>query len=63
MTRVKPAWTVGSAVVMASVLTVAGEIRQAGVTLTPEQMDWEPNPRVPGLGVARIIGSGKDPGS
>ena len=63
MTRVKTAWTICSAVMMASTLTVAGETQQAGVTLTPEQMNWEPNPRVPGLGVARIIGSGKDPGS
>jgi quercetin dioxygenase-like cupin family protein len=25
-------------------------------------MNWEPNPRVPELGVARIIGNGKEPG-
>jgi len=40
----------------------AAESPESGLTLTPEQMTWEPNPRVPGLGVARIIGSGKKPG-
>lgn len=30
--------------------------------MTPEQTNWEPNPRAPGLGVAKIIGSGKEPG-
>ncbi len=62
MTHVKTAWIVCSTVMMASTLTVAGDTPQAGVTLTPEQMKWEPNPRVPGLGVARIISSGKNPG-
>jgi hypothetical protein len=40
----------------------AGESREIGLTLTPEQINCEPNPRVPGLGVAKIIGSGKEPG-
>lgn len=40
----------------------AGESPKIGLTLTPEQMNWEPNPRVPGLGVAKIIGRGKEPG-
>jgi quercetin dioxygenase-like cupin family protein len=63
MVHAKTPWIVCSAVMMASTLTIAGETPQVGVTLTPEQMNWEPNPRVPGLGVARIIGSGKSPGS
>ncbi len=40
----------------------AGEPVEAGLTMTPEQMTWKPNPRVPGLGVAHIISSGKEPG-
>jgi len=38
------------------------EVPENAVTLTPEQMKWEDNPRVPGLGVARIISSGKKTG-
>jgi len=30
--------------------------------LTPGEMNWKDNPRVPGLGVARIISSGKKAG-
>jgi hypothetical protein len=33
-----------------------------GLTLTPEQMEWELNPRVLGLGMAKIIESGKEAG-
>ena len=33
------------------------------MTLTPDQMKWEPNPRVPGLGVARIISKGTEAGA
>jgi quercetin dioxygenase-like cupin family protein len=35
---------------------------RAGLTLTPDQLQWEANPRVPGLGVARIISKGIDAG-
>jgi len=34
----------------------------AGMTLTPDQLEWEANPRVPGLGVARIISKGTEAG-
>jgi len=37
----------------------AAESPQQGLTMTPDQMNWEPNPRVPELGVARIVSSGK----
>ena len=35
---------------------------EAGLTLTPDQLTWEPNPRVAGLGVARIISNGTEAG-
>jgi quercetin dioxygenase-like cupin family protein len=35
---------------------------EAGMTMTPDQLTWEPNPRVPGLGVARIISKGTEAG-
>ena len=45
-----------------SLCIAAEDSNEVAVTLTPEQMNWQPNPRVPGLGVARIISSGKKPG-
>lgn len=41
---------------------MAAETAQAGLTMTPEQLTWKPNPRVPGLSVAHIISKGTDPG-
>jgi len=38
------------------------EVPENAITLTPEQMNWEDNPRAPGLGMARIISSGKKSG-
>jgi quercetin dioxygenase-like cupin family protein len=35
---------------------------EVGMTLTPDQLQWEPNPRVAGLGVARIISKGTEAG-
>ena len=40
----------------------AVESPQTGLTMTPGQLNWEPNPRVPGLGVARIISKGTEAG-
>ncbi len=40
----------------------AAEPSDTGMTLTPDQLTWEPNPRVPGLGVARIISKGTEAG-
>jgi quercetin dioxygenase-like cupin family protein len=45
-----------------SSVSLAAESPKTGLTLTPEQMVWEPNPRVVGLGVARIISKGTKPG-
>lgn len=42
--------------------TWAAGAAEAGMTLTPDQLKWEPNPRVPGLGVARIISKGTEAG-
>ncbi len=62
MKRLIHVLTVSSAFLLASTTAGAGELPQSGLTFTPEQMTWKPNPRVPGLGVARIISSGKKPG-
>jgi quercetin dioxygenase-like cupin family protein len=41
---------------------VGAEQPENPIMLTPEQMKWEDNPRVPGLGLARIIGNEKEAG-
>ena len=38
------------------------EPADSGVTLKPDQLTWEDNPRVPGLSVARMISKGSEPG-
>lgn len=62
MKHMTPILTVFSTMLLMSSVTGAGEAPQSGITFTPDQMTWQPNPRVPGLGVARIISSGKQPG-
>lgn len=42
--------------------TGAADMPMTGITMTPEQMTWKDNPRVPGLGVAHIISKGTEPG-
>ena len=54
---------IATACLLLTAQTGAGEIPENAITLTPEQMKWEDNPRVPGLGVARIISSGEETGS
>ena len=44
-------------------MAVAADGPRTGLTLTPEQLNWKPNPRVPGLSVAHIISKGTAPGS
>lgn len=50
-----------TALALASAPTGA-EVPENALMLTPEQMKWEDNPRVPGLGVARIEGNAKKTG-
>jgi quercetin dioxygenase-like cupin family protein len=42
---------------------VATDAAGTGVMLTPEQMTWEDNPRVPGLGLSKILGDSQEPGA
>ena len=51
-----------STLLFASALAGAGESTEAGKSQTPDQLNWEPNPRVPGLGVATIISKGTEAG-
>ncbi len=61
MRRVTPTLVTCGALLLASAPSAA-EIPESAITLTAEQMKWEDNPRVPGLGVARLISSGKEAG-
>ncbi len=56
------AMIVFSTVLLAGSQTWASPPSEVGVTLTPDQLKWVPNPRVPGLGVANIIGKGTEAG-
>ncbi len=52
---------IGSMMLVAP-LALAGDAPTTGLTMTPEQLNWKPNPRVPGLGVAHIISKGTESG-
>jgi quercetin dioxygenase-like cupin family protein len=61
MRRLTPTLISFGALVLAST-PISAEVPENAITLTPEQMKWEDNPRVPGLGVAKILGDAKEPG-
>lgn len=63
MKRVAIKLTLVSTFLLAFAVSGAAETPEVGMTLTPDQMKWEPNPRVPGLGVARIISKGTEAGA
>ena len=54
--------TLISGMVLAAPPVLAGDSPKTGMTMTPEQLKWKPNPRVPGLSVAHIISKGTAPG-
>lgn len=53
----------GASLLLMSDAGIAGNSPASGVMLTPDQMEWEDNSRVPGLGITRILGNAKKPGS
>jgi len=61
MRRLTPTSITFGALVLASA-PISAEVPENAITLTSEQMKWEDNPRVPGLGLARIIGNEKEAG-
>ena len=62
MKRANPILPVCALVLVAPLAAVAGDSAVTGVMLTPEKVEWVDNPRVPGLGVAKILGDAKEPG-
>ena len=63
MKIVNPVFPLCTAVLLTSFAGIAGDSTATGVMRTPEQITWKDNPRVRGLGVARIVGSAKKPGA
>ena len=51
-----------STMLLMSSMSLATELSGIGRTITPDQVQWQPNPHVPGLGVARIISKRTEPG-
>ena len=61
--KIKPTLiTLGVTALMVSTAAIAGDKTVSGYMLTPEEIKWKPNPRVVGLGVAKIIGDAKQAG-
>ena len=54
--------SLGVTALMVSTAAIAGDKAVRGEMLTPEEIKWKPNPRVVGLGVAKIIGDAKEAG-
>lgn len=55
-------WLCASAL-LAPPIATAGEAPADAIMLRPDQLEWVDNPRVPGLGLARILGDEKEPGA
>lgn len=53
----------GGGTLITPILGAAGDSPASGMMLTAGDIKWKPNPRVEGLGVARIQGSAKEPGA
>ena len=51
-----------SAALMAAPLAYSGDSSPDIVMLTPEKIEWKPNPRVEGLGAAQMMGNSKESG-
>lgn len=51
-----------SAIVLNTGVLKAGDSSSEIITLTPNQIEWVPNPRVEGLGAAQIMGNSKEAG-
>ena len=51
-----------AAVLLAPLTVSGGDAPPDALVLTPDQFEWVDNPRVPGLGLARILGDEKKPG-
>jgi len=51
-----------AAVALVHLTALAGNVPETAVMLAPDQLQWVDNPRVSGLGLAKMVGDGKEPG-
>jgi quercetin dioxygenase-like cupin family protein len=51
-----------SALLLVPPVAFCGDTTNKGVMLSPDQIEWTDNPRVPGLRLAKILGDAKKPG-
>ena len=62
MKRTTVAMNFCGTVSLVATASLANQSAKTGMTLTQDQLKCEPNPRVPGLSVARIISKGTESG-
>lgn len=62
MKRYHPALLLSSALLLVPATSVSGDRPESGFMLPTDQVEWSDNPRVPGLGLAKILGDAKEPG-
>jgi hypothetical protein len=62
-TKTRETLALCTALVLAPVAAISGDTPPSGVMLPPDQMQWTDNPRVPGLGLAKVLGDAKQSGS
>ena len=62
MNRYGPVMLLASTLVLTPAASVLGDTPKSGVMLPTDQVAWTDNPRVPGLGLAKILGDAKKPG-
>lgn len=53
---------VSTTLALSTASAVFGDTSTSGIMLAPDQMEWVDNPRVPGLGLSKIVGDAKKPG-
>jgi quercetin dioxygenase-like cupin family protein len=62
MNRHNPTILLVSVLVLGPASSTAGDAPQRGVMLPAEDIEWTDNPRVPGLGLAKVLGDAQEPG-
>jgi quercetin dioxygenase-like cupin family protein len=62
MIRYFPALMLSSGLLLGPATNVFGEGSETGVMVPSDEIEWTDNPRVPGLGLAKVLGDAKNPG-
>ena len=62
MNQCSPVMLLSAALVLSAAGAIAGDSPESGLMLPTDQIEWVDNPRVPGLGLAKVLGDAKEPG-